>query len=70
MRHAEANPDAFEAYIMRPGLVPSMQGTIRDRLWGLFPSVRMDRLARAMIDIAINGNKDTTIENQTINEWV
>ncbi len=55
---------------MRPGLVPSMQGTIRDRLWGLFPSVRMDRLARAMIDIAINGNKDTTIENQTINEWV
>ncbi|BCS17487.1 putative nucleoside-diphosphate-sugar epimerase [Aspergillus puulaauensis] len=69
LRHAQANPDAFEAYIMRPGLVPSTQGTLRDRLWGMFPSVRMDLLARAMLDIAINGNKETTIENQTINEW-
>lgn len=54
---------------MRPSLVPSTQGTIRDRVWSMFPSVRMDLLARAMVDIALNGNEETTIENQTINEW-
>lgn len=53
---------------MCPGLVPFTKGTLRDRVWELFPSIRVDILARAMIDIALNGNKETTIENQTINE--
>ncbi|KAL4913008.1 hypothetical protein BDW62DRAFT_193526 [Aspergillus aurantiobrunneus] len=69
LRHAEANSDVFETYIMRPGLVPSAQGTLRDRLWSLAPSVRMDILARTMTDVALNGNKETTFENQMIREW-
>ncbi|KAL2812001.1 hypothetical protein BJX63DRAFT_397865 [Aspergillus granulosus] len=67
--HAEANPGAFEAYAMRPGLVPSSDGTIRDRIWSLFPSVRKELLAKAMIDIALKGHAENTISNQAINEW-
>ncbi|KAL2824587.1 hypothetical protein BJY01DRAFT_230418 [Aspergillus pseudoustus] len=66
---AEANPGLFEAYVMRPGLVPSLDGTIRDRIWSLFPSARKDLLAKAMIDIAVKGHAETTISNQAINEW-
>ncbi|KAJ0419677.1 hypothetical protein BJY00DRAFT_313826 [Aspergillus carlsbadensis] len=67
--HAEANPGVFEAYAMRPGLVPSLDGTIRDRIWSLFPSARKDLLVKAMIDIALRGHKDNTISNQAICEW-
>ncbi|KAL3449163.1 hypothetical protein BJX65DRAFT_294684 [Aspergillus insuetus] len=67
--HAEANPGVFEAYAMRPGLVPSLDGTIRDRIWSLFPSARKDLLAKAMIDIALKGHKEDTISNQAIREW-
>ncbi|KAL2827790.1 hypothetical protein BDW59DRAFT_54708 [Aspergillus cavernicola] len=68
-RHAEANPDLFEAYVMRPGLVPSTQGTLRDRLWSLVTSVRADYLTKAMIDIALEGNEETTITNEMMREW-
>ncbi|KAL2836900.1 hypothetical protein BJX68DRAFT_27466 [Aspergillus pseudodeflectus] len=67
--HAEANPGVFEAYAMRPGLVPSLDGTIRDRIWSLFPSARKDLLAKAMIDIALKGHKESTFSNQAISEW-
>ncbi|KAL4879850.1 hypothetical protein BJY04DRAFT_192543 [Aspergillus karnatakaensis] len=68
LRHAQANSGSFEAYIMRPGLVPSTQGTLKDLLWGLATSVRVDHLSRAMIDIAIGGHEKTTFENQDIIE--
>ncbi|KAL4785954.1 hypothetical protein BJX76DRAFT_322654 [Aspergillus varians] len=68
-RHAEANADVFETYIMRPGLVPSSKGTLIDRLWSLAPSVRLDLLVKTMIDVALNGNEKTTFENQMIREW-
>ncbi|KAL3472274.1 hypothetical protein BJX99DRAFT_9084 [Aspergillus californicus] len=70
LKHRDANPDVFETYILRPGLVPSTQGTLKDRLWSLVPSVRMDFLAKAMIDIALNGHKEDTILNENITkEW-
>ncbi|KAL2871643.1 putative nucleoside-diphosphate-sugar epimerase [Aspergillus lucknowensis] len=68
LRHAEANPGLFEAFIMQPGLVPSKEGTLRDRLWSLVPSVRKDYLAKAMIEIALRGNAETTVSNLAINE--
>ncbi|KAL3466895.1 hypothetical protein BJX64DRAFT_249222 [Aspergillus heterothallicus] len=68
-KHADANPGVFEAYAMRPGLVPSSDGTIRDGIWSLFPSARKDLLAKAMIDIALKGHSENIISNQAISEW-
>lgn len=63
---AQENPDAFEAYIMRPGLVVSKYGTVMDMIRGLAPSVRVDVLAKAMVEAAINGNQKRTFENAEI----
>ncbi|KAL4868463.1 hypothetical protein BDV12DRAFT_185968 [Aspergillus spectabilis] len=68
LRRAKANPDVFETYILRPGLVPSPQRTLKDRLWSLVPSVRLDYLAKATIDIAISGHERTTLGNDEIAE--
>ncbi|KAL4900112.1 hypothetical protein BDW74DRAFT_162392 [Aspergillus multicolor] len=66
LRHAASHSDAFEAYIMRPGLVPSAAGAVRDLLWGLVPSVRLDFLVNAMISLALRGNEKRIWENGEI----
>ncbi|KAL4805661.1 hypothetical protein BDV18DRAFT_11854 [Aspergillus unguis] len=70
LRHAEANKDVFESYIVRPGLVPTVPGTLRDYFWSLAPSVPKHMLAKAMIDVAIHGNEEAIIENQTMRDWI
>ncbi|KAL2810319.1 hypothetical protein BJX63DRAFT_434367 [Aspergillus granulosus] len=69
LRHAEGNSDAFEPYILRPGLVPSTAGTLKDRLWSLAPSVKLDILVKAVIGITLNGYKQNTITNQMLVDW-
>ncbi|KAL5339649.1 hypothetical protein BJX70DRAFT_397596 [Aspergillus crustosus] len=66
LRHAESHPDSFETYILRPALVPSSRGTLKDRVWRLFPSVGLDSLVKVAIYIAIDGHRETTIENQDL----
>ncbi|KAL5050961.1 hypothetical protein BDW71DRAFT_171973 [Aspergillus fruticulosus] len=56
LRHEERYPGVFEAHIMRPGPVPTTAGTFKDRLLGLVTSLRTDILAKAMIELALNGN--------------
>lgn len=53
---------------MRPGMVRSKETNIRSLVLGFGPSVRVDMLAAAMLEIALNGNEDQTLENATINK--
>ncbi|RAH65697.1 putative nucleoside-diphosphate-sugar epimerase [Aspergillus aculeatinus CBS 121060] len=59
----------FESYIMRPGMVLSRQGTLADRVRSLAPSVRVDVLARAAVDLAVQGHSEKIWENAQITEW-
>ncbi|CBF78288.1 putative nucleoside-diphosphate-sugar epimerase [Aspergillus nidulans FGSC A4] len=59
IRHEEKNPDVFEVHVMRPGPVPTMAGTLHDRLLGLATSLRTDILAKAMIELALHGSVDS-----------
>ncbi|RMJ23049.1 Nucleoside-diphosphate-sugar epimerase [Aspergillus sp. HF37] len=63
---ARENPDTFEEYIMRPGLVVGKDGTVIDMIRGLWPSVRVDILAKAMVETAVNGNQKRFFENAEI----
>lgn len=54
---------------MRPGLVLTKGGTVTDFLRGLAPSVRVDVLAKAAVDVAVHGNEERLLENGVIREW-
>ncbi|KAA8649581.1 uncharacterized protein ATNIH1004_002252 [Aspergillus tanneri] len=68
LKHAEKSQRAFESYIMRPGMVLTKQRTIGDFIRGLAPSVKVDVLAKAMVEIALHGNQSRIFENSTISE--
>lgn len=66
--HEEENHDAFESYIMRPGMVLTKESSVVDWIRGAAPSVRVDVLAKAMINVAVQGGKDRIFENAEIPE--
>ncbi|KAL4924616.1 putative nucleoside-diphosphate-sugar epimerase [Aspergillus undulatus] len=68
LRHSEANKDLFETYIMRPGPVPTDQGALKNYLWEMVSSVRLDLLVKT-IDVALNGQPETTLSVQAIRGW-
>ncbi|KAJ5811289.1 hypothetical protein N7474_007590 [Penicillium riverlandense] len=63
---AEAHPDHFDAYIMRPGMVMSSDLTLRSMMLCLTTSVRVDVLAGAMLDLALDGGEKKIWENAEI----
>ncbi|KAK7743908.1 hypothetical protein SLS53_003930 [Cytospora paraplurivora] len=67
--HAKRNPAVFESYILRPGAILDEGYSLRKIAWSLGPSVRVEALARAMIDIALNGFEKDTLENKDVGEW-
>ncbi|KAL4971680.1 hypothetical protein BDW66DRAFT_145653 [Aspergillus desertorum] len=69
LEHAAAHSTTFESYIMRPGMVLTRQGTFVDRIRGLAPSVRVDVLARAAVDVAVQGHSEKIWENAQVTEW-
>ncbi|RAH41289.1 putative nucleoside-diphosphate-sugar epimerase [Aspergillus brunneoviolaceus CBS 621.78] len=68
LRGQAEHPATFESYIMRPGMVLSRQGTLADRVRSLAPSVRVDVLARAAVDLAVRGHSEKISENARITE--
>jgi len=66
MSLAEAQPDRFDAYIMRPGMVMSSELTLRSMVLCLTTSVRVDVLAGAMLDLALEGGEKKIWENADI----
>ncbi|OJK00211.1 hypothetical protein ASPACDRAFT_60059 [Aspergillus aculeatus ATCC 16872] len=65
---AAEHPATFESYIMRPGMVLSRQGTLVDRVQSLAPSVWVDVLARAAVDLAVQGHSEKIWENSRITD--
>ena len=68
LAHVQENPDTFETYIMRPGMVLAKDANIRDMIRSLAPSVKVDVLAKVMLKVALDGSRDRVIENSTINQ--
>lgn len=53
---------------MRPGMVLTKAGSALDLVRGLGPSVKVNTLAKVIVDVALNGSKDDSFENATINQ--
>lgn len=66
VEHAKKNRAAFESYILRPGFVLRKEFSLLDVARSLAPSVRLDALAKVMVDIALNGFESDTLENGDI----
>jgi hypothetical protein len=63
---AEGN-EGFETFIMRPGgILPADSGGLMNALGAIIPSVKVDHLAKVMIEIALSGSKEQTLENGAI----
>lgn len=63
----EGNEGLWETVIVKAGFVVSKEGrSPRDMMgWvlGTTKSIRVDELAAAMIDVAINGSKEDTLQD-------
>ena len=68
MMHAQEHRDTFETCIMRPGFVLAKEANLMDMIKGLTPSVRVDVLAAAMINAALNGSTHQIVENAAISQ--
>ncbi|KUI55976.1 Protein FMP52, mitochondrial [Cytospora mali] len=68
IEHAKKNPGAFEAYVMRPGLVLKKEFNLADVGRSFITSVRVDALAKVTIDVALNGFEREIWENGDIVE--
>ena len=65
----EKHPDAFEAVILKPGGVLGKNNIIPQALIGVTKSIRVNTLAAASIDVALNGRKGKqTLEVAEIEE--
>ncbi|CAF9913794.1 MAG: hypothetical protein HETSPECPRED_001662 [Heterodermia speciosa] len=65
----EKHPDAFEAVILKPGRVLGKNNLIPQALLGFTKSLRVNTLAAAMVDLALNGRRGKqTLEVADIEE--
>ncbi|KAJ5083596.1 hypothetical protein N7456_013023 [Penicillium angulare] len=62
LNFARTHPD-FTSYIMRPAMVISNKTTPHSLLFGLGPSIRVDAIAKSMVELAIDGGEKTVWEN-------
>ncbi|KAJ6021054.1 hypothetical protein N7540_006558 [Penicillium herquei] len=67
LNFAESRPD-FGCYIMRPGLVLSRGMSLRNLIFGLAPSIRVDDIARSMVYLAVKGSEKRIWENDEMKE--
>ncbi|KAJ6118697.1 hypothetical protein N7471_013317 [Penicillium samsonianum] len=57
----------FEAHIVRPAMVLARDMSLRSLAFSLGPSVKVDDLAGAMLDLALKGGKKNIWENLDLN---
>ncbi|KAK4866977.1 hypothetical protein LT330_007718 [Penicillium expansum] len=57
----------FEAHIMRPAIVVARDMSLRSLVFSLGPSVKLDDLVGAMLDLALKGGKKNIWENADLN---
>jgi len=69
LAYAGSQEEHFETYIMRPGMVLAKEMNVRDWVRGFGPSVRVDVLARVMVDVAVEGSGERVWENDGICGW-
>lgn len=53
----------FTSYIMRPAMVISSGTTLHSLFFGIGPSVRVDAIARSMVELAVKGGDKIIWEN-------
>lgn len=63
---AKEHAEDFESYIMRPAFVLSETTNVKELVFSLGPSVKVDVLAKTMLDIAVNGSERQIWENADI----
>jgi hypothetical protein len=64
------NRPEFETYILRPAMVVARGMSLRSLTLGLGPSVKVDVLAKTMLDLAVHGGDKNIWENADINQGV
>lgn len=64
---ADAHPDRFEAFFLRPGgFMEPDAGIVKRALGTLYVTTPTPQLGKALVKVAMNGWKDRTIENPEI----
>jgi hypothetical protein len=61
--------EGFEVIITRPsGVTPKERGVLKNIAASVVPMIKVDELAAAMVDIALNGGEKGTWENRDLVE--
>jgi len=64
---ADDNPSRLEVFILRPsGILPVGAGPVERMTGKLYGAVWVDKLAKVMVDLLFEGQKDRIIENNAI----
>ncbi|OQD87520.1 hypothetical protein PENANT_c005G10105 [Penicillium antarcticum] len=58
----------FEAHIMRPAMILTRDMSLQRLVFSLGPSIKVDDLARTMLDLALNGGPKNIWENADMNQ--
>jgi hypothetical protein len=59
--------EGFEVFITRPsGVTPKDRGVLKSIAAAIVPMIKVDELAAAMLDIAVNGSDQQTLENHDL----
>lgn len=54
---------------MRPAVILTKDGGLKNVLWNLAPSIKVDVLANVLVDVAVNGNSQQIFENADMNQF-
>lgn len=57
----------FKPYIVRPALILSREWSLRNMLYSIWSSIKVDLLATKMLDLALEGGDKTVWENSEVN---
>ncbi|KAI1495373.1 hypothetical protein F5X96DRAFT_613213 [Biscogniauxia mediterranea] len=63
---ADANPDKFEVFIVRPGGIASKGGRLKATSANLVGFITVDHLAKDMLEIVVNGHSQRIVESEVL----
>ncbi|KAL2864963.1 uncharacterized protein BJX67DRAFT_198043 [Aspergillus lucknowensis] len=71
LAHQEEARGKIEVYILRPGFILTKNFTLQSMVYSLGPSIKVNTLAGAMVDLAVEGSADgkNILENGELNRW-
>ncbi|KKK24514.1 hypothetical protein ARAM_002352 [Aspergillus rambellii] len=64
--YQENHPDTMHTYIVRPAMILSPNTTLHSLVFGMVASIKVNVLAKVMVDLALNGSEEQIWENSAM----